>query len=266
MKKRNLLMGIIGCGLLFIQTVKAETVNFPEVTETGKNVVVGEVETPVYSVDITWGNMEFDYVYNEVTGKYEWKSELTCEKLESWDKDTYNLGWNDIYSDESCTNSATYSSFEEALDSNAYKGYDDISSSIVITDNSVRGHVAPKLYWTSESDYDYVIGEFYGDGFECGLIEEDKFPYYKDFAIYSDAACEVSVIDQNPVFGNMPYYGPMTSYKNIQYGEILKSTLGDQDHSTYVTYLRLKNDTTKEITTPKSGDTIGRVTIIFEAR
>jgi len=140
MKKRNLLMGILGCGLLFTQVAKAETLDLTNVSETGQNVVVGEVETPVYSVDITWGNMEFDYVYNEVTGSFEWKGEQNCVELETHHEESFAKGWLNVYSDSTCTNSQSYESFEEALDAKAYVGYENAYVSIV--DNSVRGKVS----------------------------------------------------------------------------------------------------------------------------
>ena len=71
--KKNLLVGIIGLSALalFTTNVNAETIDLENVSETGKSVIVGEVDVPVYSVDITWGDLTYDWKYDDVT-----KSEL----------------------------------------------------------------------------------------------------------------------------------------------------------------------------------------------
>lgn len=269
MKKRNLILGLIGCGLLFTQVVKAETLDLTNISETGQNVVVGEVETPVYSVDITWGDMTFDYVYNEATQEFEWQEQITCTKISEQQKDYYqNLK---IFTNSTCT-SLLVNKDDYTFDDLVYSEYYYSSSSegagqISILDNSENGGIIPSLYWESSEKYNYVNGKFQYIGPMCGLVSESDFDYVKN-NLYTDSSCTIKNTNDNPIYGEMSYYTFIgDGYIDMNYGVIPEGTSGiGNGNYYYEARIRLLNDYSKEITTPVKGDTIGRITVSIEAK
>lgn len=283
MKKRNLLMMIIGCGILLTQIVRAETVDLENVTRTEQNVVVGEIDVPVYSVDIIWGDMTFDYKYNGYNGKYEWREQIECIKLES--DSYYDSDSSRIYMDSNCDERyipSEYDSLETLIDRGFYEAItkmDELefgwvfAGEIQVHDGShIRdnygGFITPTLTWTSENEYSYVEGDFlYTD--MCSLLNSDQLAELiaEGDSIYTDSGCENLEVDT--LYPNDQYYGwvekighnkvtlPVTSaMAGFMYGG---------DRTMYSAELKLKSVGNSNIM-PTAGDIIGRITVNIETR
>lgn len=184
--KSKLLLGLFGIGVLSsVMTVNAQSLDS---VEEGSNsaqssVTVGEVELPVYSVDINWENLQFDWSYNSETAEYEWIA----------------------------------------------AGADGVKTqNISIYDFSTGAKVEPYIYWNQAENYEFVNAKFQyegvnekGDGTAFYDMEEGKIP-------------ELAALDY---------------------------ALSDKVGYQYILTISLENDTTKTITRPTTGDTIGTITI-----
>ena len=242
--KRKLFMGLVGLLSMGVMAVNAEEVEYNG-TSMNKNVVVGEVEAPVYKATITWGDLTFDNVYNNVTGKREWREKIDCDKIpdgDSWIKSEFNSikdsGWDDefkLYYDEKC---------EKELNFNEDTEYEDISFGYYATpkdgeaglfsivDSSVNGRLIPSLSWTPSKNYDYVKANFKQNFYDT----EKEAMYYRN-------------IDSNK----------LTEITSGAGAGVVGSTT-----SVYELKLTLQNDETKEIKDAFAGDKIGTVTITFD--
>ena len=282
--KKNLLMGMVGLGAmaLCITGVKAETLDLTNVSETGQNVTVGEVDVPVYSVDITWGDMTFDYKYNEVTRKYGWREQITCEKLEGGNSSHFYNSELKLYSDNACEKELDYNnmSYEDVVNSGAYYSVekDYSAGTIEIIDNSVNGKVQPSISWSSEQNYDFVDANFYYEGTvtRCALLNNlNLFNYLVDNNIpfYTDVKC---TLEGNAVLGtfdpdNDKYYykenggGWVKLEGNVLTENTAMSSIGENNLN-YRLKLELVNNSSKLLTTPTKGDRIGTVTITINAK
>ena len=166
--KKGLIMGIIGVGsFLLMMGVKAETLDLTNVSSTGQVVTVGDVDAPVYSVDITWGDLTFDYKYDNNTGEYYWSRAITCHEL----TDSFSASYNflDVFWDGECEREidVTKVDFATALTNNAYYAESGMNGTISITDNSTNARIVPSIAWQSESKYDFVKANFQYEGPVC---------------------------------------------------------------------------------------------------
>ena len=156
-------------------SVNAEEVKPSDFNEE-KTVVVGDVDVTVYSVDIEWGDLSYDWKYDKETNSFGFKAPLGCngyvasseeaiENFESWVS-----GGQKMYSDNTCTTLHT-GEFEIG---NTYYQTSKVGGKIRVVDNSVNGKIKAKVGFTPASSYDWVIGKFYA-GYTLtpatGLIE-----------------------------------------------------------------------------------------------
>ena len=246
--KRKIFMGLVGLLSMGVMAVNAEEVEYNgEALQ--KNVMVGEVEAPVYKATITWGDLTFDSVYNNVTQKREWREKIDCVKISesdsesnSWFESEFNSikasGWNDefrLYSDENCEKELNYNEDTEYEDISF--GYFDVNKDgeaglFTITDSSVNGRLIPTLSWTPTRNYDYVKAVFKQNIYDT----EKEAMYYHN-------------IDSNKLTEKTSGSGA--------------GALGDTS-SVYELKLTLQNDETKEIKDAFAGDKIGTLTITFD--
>lgn len=149
------------------------------------DVTVGEVDETVYSVDISWGDMTFDWKYDSEKNEYGFKARLGCSGYLMSADDTYLTAAkeeNILFSDDSCSVLQT----SELINDTTYYMKDNVGGSIKIEDLSVNGKVKANASFLAEEGYEWVVGKFsntytltpqtgdieYGEDLNNGLLEK----------------------------------------------------------------------------------------------
>lgn len=126
-----------------------------------RDVTVGEVDGTIYSVDINWGDMIFDWKYNEETNRFGFQHHSICHAVSTvadgidWLESEKNNG--NIYSDESCMNVFTD---EIAYNTTYYYRVSRSEAVMDVTDRSTNGKVKVKASFTPTDNYSWVSGRF----------------------------------------------------------------------------------------------------------
>ena len=231
--KNKLLTGLLALVLLMPMGVNAEiTREELDSVENGNNstsvtVTVGEVETPVYEVDIEWDELKFDWKYNSETNKYEWSATQTNDE----------------------TLSAVYENV------------------ILIMDYSTGGEIIPSVKWNSNIKYQYVEGEFYyyKDILTCESISEEEFYQNKKYkhVLYTDSECANRLDSSVNEYQEGIYM--KSGSKKLTTEEIPEKAKIKFDDDNYYLLILTLNNKTKSTETPTAGDTVGTVTITIKA-
>lgn len=295
--KKLFLLGVLSFGLLLPFGVNAEEENGydskidsveEEKNSANASVKVGEVEVPVYDVNINWDSLKYNWKYNYKTNKYEWAVETTkmCEissydvpSEDEWENYKYNL-----YTDSTCDTWAsqdlTYEEFITNSENYYYYSGDYENSHIHIDDYSTGGRIIPSIKWKSEENYDFVQGNFKYFVYEqiCGLIDEEEFENLKEYGdvIYTDSNCTTKFEYNNENQDTEELYALTYEEKfvNLETDKIDDNArhyfTGDVTGPHYANgaYYELKLDLTNEETptnTPTAGDTIGTITVTIKA-
>ena len=248
-----------------------------------ESVTVGSVQTPVYSVDISWGDFAYDWVYDSSTGEYYWEPsnvESCVQALPSvYDENAYTAAVNEgnIYSDSSCstpTSSVAYDDIEYTVVFT--KVIAPGASNINISDASTAGQIVPSVSWTPSTGYDWVTGKFnYSDcSFECVSIDDEE-SFNTAYQIYTDNACSTSVDKSTLSYQANTYYTKAggCAYESTTGGALPDSArqFGGVSENGVVAYgyqleFEIGVDSSKAITTPKANDTIGTITVSIAAK
>lgn len=155
------------------------------VGENTHSVTVGEVTEPIYSVDITWGDMSFDWAYNTSTESYGFKSKISCDMvadgpaLEQALQDKGNL-----YSDTDCE--VPYTGDVNNIDVSQLRRTKGVGSGkISVVDKSTNGKITPETSFTPTANYNWVIGKF---GLPKSLhIGNDHYLGFDSYDVASDS-------------------------------------------------------------------------------
>lgn len=127
------------------------------------DVTVGDVDAPVYSVDINWGDLSFDWKYDEETNSFDFEAPLECASTESlpyWngmDSTQFLQNAHDLsllFADENCT-SPYYGDLSSAT--TYMKMFP--KNRIIVLDYSTNGSVSATMSFAAESNYDWVEGK-----------------------------------------------------------------------------------------------------------
>ncbi len=262
--KNKLIKGLFGLGLglsafalttgVYAQVGAGDAINggfeLGTIGDNNVNVVVGEIDTPVYNVQISWTSMQYNYKYNEETHIYEWVVTNSCKRLYSDSgQDGYVVTVEDkqnaesLYDDASCTIEYTGNVEEEIVNEEVYEKI--TGGKIVITDASTLGYVIPSITWTSGEGYETVDANIYlgrpSVTYDVGaeVVVESDGMYY-----------DYSLIGENGINNvQLPY-----EY-NINNKYYLKLTLFNKGYG----------DTTTSPVVPTTGDQIGQVTVSLMA-
>ena len=228
--KKILLMGIISFGALTLclKGVKAETLDLTNVSETGQSVTVGEVDVPVYSVDITWGNMTFDYKYNNETGQYYWK---TKEDSQEYDMTPGHI----LIEDNS-----KYGSIRPSIYWQSEQKYDFVDAHFYYEGFVECGVLDENLFDNLDSDYIYTDAT-------CETKLTDTNSIFEEGKYYGAYASL-----KNKLSGNLL---PDNSVN-----------VGMDGKEWYHLQFELVNNLNKESKLPITGDKIGTVTISIDAK
>lgn len=180
--------------------------------DTTKDVKVGEVDETIYKVHINWGDMIFDWKYDENTKSFDFKSSLKCTSIGggpgsavSGDTDdflsqAYSAGR--LFTDDQCSTAYTGSSSD--INSATTRYYTPVSAdsgAIIIADTSENGAVTANVSFTAESDYSWTTGEFSN---WVGVTPAGEVKYWDDM---SDKPAD-------------PYYAAGIAGPNIIYNKV----------------------------------------------
>ena len=192
--KKNLFKVLFGVLVFFVgvnvHAVKAPAVGGEVVTDplnegTTGSVVVGEVATPVYEVNIFWDDLTFDWTYDYDTNSFGWKPASLCEneyEMVGYEAEfDEKLAKGEIYTDATCstvTNERTEEAVYYAVSERdyVYMGIEDFSQ---------NGQIVPSISWNAESNYSYTIANFEEedeDSFKEKIISNFKEEYRLDLS------------------------------------------------------------------------------------
>ena len=156
-----------------------------------QEVTVGEVDETIYSVDINWGDMTFDWKYDAEANEFNFQPHKKCMPIANNDSTASVLTalqeqgrlYNDL---TSCETLAT-----NPLDAEMY-AYLTPDGGIGVYDSSTNGKLKTKLSFTASEKYDWVTGKFgtwstFGDLF---LGDPDEYLSSSNNTSYSSLVLE----------------------------------------------------------------------------
>ena len=228
MKTKNLL----ATSAAIISLAAMPAVNVFASTAQEQDVTVGEVDSIVYDVDITWGDMSFDWRYNEITEKYEFRPKISCianvDGSEAWQLLQEN---GNLYTDNQCTTPEVGEISSGLHYQKAISG-----GKITVTDNSTNGKVTASASFTPTTNYSWVTGhigsQLMGIAYETPIVPLGYNPATETF-----------------------------SYTELTNGELAdESTPANRILGGYL-YLTVDNPTSAQISNITSNDKIGTVTV-----
>ena len=156
--KNKLIKGLFGFGLILLMTTGVNAQGITSIEE-GNNsasseVMIGNVEVPVYEAEIIWQDLTFDWAYNEVTKEFEWRKPKVCSQYYSKEEvETALQKGEKVYSDNTCENRTW--SYEEGDEKTYYYIYETNKSVIGIEDMSQKGEIVPTVTWKSSEKYKF---------------------------------------------------------------------------------------------------------------
>lgn len=291
MKKKlfKILFGL--CIFMFGTVVNAEVSNNYEdmpsgVGEDSQSVVIGNVETPVYNVNIYWSDLTFDWVYDEATEGFGWAPANVCTPWSYLSEEEYNgllENGAQLFTDDTCSTSATGHSDETKY----YVLEERENVFFNIEDYSKYGQIVPSIEWNAESNYSYVDAVFKVRPEMC--IAVDKEEYYNAAleygkGLYSDSNCSTSATDEG--YEDNKYFTIVrhdkSTYTELTTKEIpdsvresaagIEKLVGDYFfessatlENNYRIVFTLEN-TTAPTSTPSVGDKVGTITVSLKAK
>ena len=169
----NKVFSLIMLGVMFTLPLPVHAVESsnPSDFNDSKTVTVGNVETPVYSVDVAWGSLAYDWKYNKDMNEFEFKASLGCEGYVMSSGDTTLQSYKEqeiLYSDNKCTTKQT----SNLVNGTTYYLKSGVGGEISVIDNSTNGKVKAAVQFTPSQKYNWVSGKFFGS-YSFGLATED---------------------------------------------------------------------------------------------
>jgi hypothetical protein len=158
--KKALICGVASFALAAMPAISTFAVG---VGTQSHNVVVGEIDEPIYSIDLNWGSMAFDWRYDNETESFDFVQQRGPGQAVSTMPDGYdwinaekNKGY--IFEDEACR---TMYNGEIVNNELYYWCPIYLASGVVqITDNSTNGKVKASASFSPETNYNWVSGKF----------------------------------------------------------------------------------------------------------
>ncbi len=241
------------------------------------NVIVGDVATPIYSVDIEWDDLKFDYIYDYIENRYLFVPEKTCQQY-SVDQEKYGqMVFDDskdeygnsfyLYTNDSCTERALGGGGNYEPGKIYYAIYPK-RNGISIVDKSVGGAIAPSVTFKPEAKYSKINGKFKYLAPICRYVTEDEWNNkYAIPTIYSDSECSEKVDKDSTQFEANKYYTNDLTYKDLA-----GSSLPDEARAmlesygyTYDLLFNVENDSDLNLK-PVSEEKIGTITVSISAK
>lgn len=292
--KKNLFKVLFGVLVFFVgvnvHAVKepssgGEVVTDPLNGGTTGSVVVGEVATPVYTANIFWDDLTFDWTYDNDTNSFGWTPASLCEREYVMVEDPEfeaKLAEGKIYTDATCSTVTT----ERTEDDVYYSVRDREHVYLTIEDLSENGQIVPSIEWNAEANYSYTTGTFEIRDERCIAVDrEDVYTMAKELGqgIYTDNTCSTKATDTGYESGKYyaiarMAYAPITgtelpdSARNSAAGsggyiEDLDIFIENPVYAENQYSLRFSlGTTTQPTTTPTAGNKIGTITVSFRAK
>ena len=271
---------VFGMGISFVNAEEYGHESFDGSGDTGAEVTVGDVDVPVYDVEVNWYNFVFDWKYYETTHEYGWMvhQNLDCNAY-TFQEIVYDDRFGvPFYTDAACSqpvNLEITSNYEQEDVFYTLEGVGDALASITIEDMSTNGYIEPTLTWNAEDKYDFttVIITYFVDTPVCDVV--DSYYYDEVTEAYTNSNCTGDKIETATAPAQTVFYEYLNDFQEVEYtgGEIpttaKRSAAGGilyyPSYDFYDLHLKLGVDTTKTVTTPTAGDTIGTLTITITA-
>ena len=154
--KKSIICGIASLAMATAPAFSAfATIDVDVDGDITKDVTVGEVDETVYSVDITWGNMAFDWKYDGIAKRFGFEGKHNCTQVGvGATAESGEPNFDGLYKDNMCTEPAT-EGFAGPFYANLLSG-----GSIDVLDNTTNGQVKIKASFTPENKYSWVTGKF----------------------------------------------------------------------------------------------------------
>ena len=158
--------------------------------------------------------------------------------------------------------------YDEETDS--YKWVTNIDGSSetslsIYNNNHINYPIVPTITWTSAENYDFVKGVIKEEAYICYETEYDE-EKFNSGEIFNGTGC----IEHNWTYPGLTfeadkYYEPRGGFVEIYENKpVGGNPSGESGKYSYLLFISLENDSTKEAKTPTAGDTIGTFTITFE--
>ena len=162
MKKTRYFLFLLSLFICFVATVNAET--------STKNVTVGDVDEPIYSVEIHWSDMKFDWKYDEYYKYFKFTPNYACTPVtidsaraaELNSKSSAYLNLFGLFTNSNCNVRNTETNYVSGNTYYEMSGGNDIS----VIDTSVNGKVKAKATFVPSTKYNWVNG-LLTDAFGC---------------------------------------------------------------------------------------------------
>ena len=166
--KNIIICGLACLGFAVAPTFGAFAESFQGNPNTGyftgsHDATVGEVDETIYSVDLSWGDMTFDWKYARDLNKYGFEPSRECVSTYYHSGDGFSsldFEAGAIYSDANCTTVVT----EEPADDTLVYDLSTFKNHISVQDRSTNGKVKVLASFTPVEKYNWVTGEFMSGG------------------------------------------------------------------------------------------------------
>ncbi len=152
MKKQKyyLAAGVLACSAISgLAMPLANTFAEGDLDGGSHDVTVGEVDEPIYSVDIEWNDMVFDWKYNAETNEYNFESPKQCVGfIYSGETPAPNM-----FSDNTCS-----SLVSDPVVGNMYYSKEHVNDRVGVFDESENGRIKAQVSFVSEPKYSWIVG------------------------------------------------------------------------------------------------------------
>ncbi len=209
-QKYYLAAGILACSAISgLAMPLANTFAEGGTDSESQDVTVGEVDVPIYSVDIEWGDMVFDWKYNEETNEYNFESPKQCEAFIYSGEATEQK----MYSDNTCS-----SLVSNPVGSNTYYRKEHGNDRVAVYDESENGQIKARVSFTPEAKYAWITGKI------------GEYTYYPNGDDYDFEEYENGVLQVRGSRGLAPaYLGELKLEKNANSSTDKYSSISKDD-------------------------------------
>ena len=274
---------VFGMGMSFVNAEGEGNESFTGSGDAGAEATVGNVESAVYDVRISWYNFVFDWRYDDDTLTYNWARHSECTLAEAFDfpgDDDYAFVYNNpIYFDAACSEEMEDKeeaiTYLETVGNNGYYWAEQGEARIEISDLSTGGYVTPSLQWSSEEKYEGTAATFsyLKDQQFCVEVEvEAGLP--EGTALYESSSCtgeSVTVFDTNTIYYDWEVREVATELDGedvvlpLEAGSnVCGAGCNNRDYAVRLDLHHQYDVGNYDVPTPAANDTIGTVTITIE--
>ena len=178
MKNKVFSLLLLGAMFALPFSVNAEEVK-PSDFNDSRNITVGEVDTTVYSVDIQWTNLSYNYKYDKTTNSFEFVPPLACQGIDATEQSMrdelqqYVEDGIGVFDDNTCT-TAHVGEFQSGT---IYYAQNGVYPTMQVEDHSINGKIKAKASFTPSGSYaNWVNGKFY----EYTTYNNKKIQYHNE--------------------------------------------------------------------------------------